>query len=178
MSSDQEAYGGSLKYEESVGSNVRYGERFEINEGITFKEQEADTSNIYLTVRISGAEPGVDIEVGNLSLCLPVAATCSRDPPDCRDLIACHGRGEDGEDLSHFYSEGKAEITLQVEQGNSFWNAVRLSSDSAITGIGWRVLVPGIQESAVYTFRMRIRVHPNKDSPDEILTAVYIRSPS
>jgi hypothetical protein len=159
-----------------VGSNVRYGKWFEINEELSFDEQEVDTSNIYLTMRISGAEPGVDIEVDNLSLRLSVDATCSRFPPDCRDLIACNGNGEDGEDESPFYPEGKAKITLQVEEGNSFWNAVRLSSDSAIAGIGWRVPAPCMKESAVYKFRMRIRVHPNEDSPDEIATAVYIRS--
>ena len=175
-SSDQEALGSSLKYKESVGSNVRYGEWFEIKEEFTFDEREVDTSNIYLTMRISGAEPGVDIEVDNLSLRLSVDATCSRSPPDCRDLIACNGDGEDGEDESPFYPEGNAEITLQVEEGNSFWNVVRLSSGSAIAGIGWRVPDSCFKESAVYKFRMKIRVHPNDDSPEEIFTAVYIRS--
>jgi glycoprotein endo-alpha-1,2-mannosidase len=175
-SSDQEALGSSLKYEEAVWSNVRYGEWFEINEEFTFDEQEVDTSNIYLTMRISGVEAGVDIEVDNLSLRLSVHTTCSRSPPDCRDLIACNGNGEDGEDESPFYPEGDAEITLQVEDGNYFWNAVRLSSDSAIAGIGWRVPDSCLKESAVYKFRMRIRVHPHEDSPENIFTAVYIRS--
>ena len=165
------------KYEGPVRSKFNYGEWMTIEEHISFRTEELDLSNIYLTLRVAGGDQGADIELEHFSLQLSPQDSCSSPTPDCRDLVLCNGDAEFGMEQTPFYEKGDVLIRTEVENyGNHFWRVYREEAISVLSGIQWDIPVECMKENAVYRFKMRIRVHPHENHPDPIITSVYIRS--
>jgi hypothetical protein len=135
-----------------------YGEWIIFNGTIVFNDIELDPANAYLSLRVSGEEQNVEIELDKFTLKLTQSDACSVEKIDCRDLVTCNGNAEYASS-SPFAGTGGGQPLIKMDQEieNNYFHF----EDG---GMSWNVPSKCVIEYNVYKLQMKMRSSPSNPS--------------
>jgi len=153
----------SVRWRELVTTDdigVQDNEWFVIHKAFTLQSKylPINSEDVYSLFTINGVEPGVDIDIDDVSITLPPAEAYP-DPTDVCSNLVVNGNAENLGLFSYPVRPyiGKSTVTVQEEGGNSYFSITNRKQiyDSVAIDINPECL----QTSSVYNFSAKIRLH-------------------
>ncbi|KAG7363841.1 glycosyl hydrolase family 99 protein [Nitzschia inconspicua] len=150
-----------------------YGEWIDIAGTVSLSNEQLDTANVYIGLRIVSRESNTRLELDEFMLQQQQTVACSEN--DCRDLVPCNGDAGYPSTLP-FSGTGGGQPSIRIDDAtnNSYWHF----EDS---GMIWSVASNCIVENAVYELQMKLRSDTSSTSPtssSEVTVVMYLKSGS